>query len=123
MTDKLKILYVDDEKMNTQLFEINFSDLYHVITASDGIDGLKKLEDNDDIKFIISDMKMPKMNGLEFINKVKETRKKIPCLILSGYTLTKEIEEAINKGTIVEYMVKPFNAKKINDVIVKYNKG
>ncbi len=120
MNDKIKILYVDDEKINTQLFEINFSDLYHVITASTGMEGIDILNNNVDIKFVISDMKMPEMNGLQFIHKVKEIKDDLPCMILSGYCQTQEITEAINSGIIVDYMVKPFNVEKINKIINKH---
>ena len=73
MKGRVKILYVDDEIINLQLFEINFSKNYNVIIADNGFSGLEILENNPDISVVISDMKMPNMNGLEFIKKAKSS--------------------------------------------------
>ena len=123
MNDKNKILYVDDEEINTQLFEINFSDIFNVLTATSGMEGIEILNNNLDVEFVISDMKMPEMNGLQFISKVKKIKNDVPCIILSGYCQTSEIIEALNNRTIVDYMIKPFNIPKINELISKYIKS
>jgi response regulator RpfG family c-di-GMP phosphodiesterase len=70
MDDKPKILYVDDESINLQLFEINFSKKYEVLTADYGIKGLEVLIDNPDIRVVVSDMKMPNMKRLLFCCKI-----------------------------------------------------
>lgn len=119
MNNEIKILYVDDEEFNIKLFELNFSKLYNVLTAYSGMEGIEIINSNQDIEFIISDMKMPEMNGLEFINEVKKIKKDIPCMILSGYCETPEITEALNSNTIVDYMIKPFKVKTLSDVINK----
>lgn len=119
MNNNIKILYVDDEEFNVKLFKLNFSNLYNVLTANSGMEGIEIINSNQDIEFIVSDMKMPEMNGLEFINEVKKIKKEIPCMILSGYCETPEIREALNSNIIVNYMIKPFNVKKLNDVINK----
>ena len=62
------ILYVDDEDVNLFLFEKTFESYYTVITAKSGDEGLKKIEEHQkDIAVVISDMRMPGMNGIEFI--------------------------------------------------------
>ncbi len=69
----ITILYVDDEQTNLVLFEYSFKDLYNVITANSGEEGLLKLKDyKDDIIVVISDMRMPKMNGIEFIIEARK---------------------------------------------------
>lgn len=67
-----KILYVDDEEFNLMLFEANLDYKYNILTALEGYSGLELLTKNNDIKIVISDMKMPKMNGVEFYKKCKE---------------------------------------------------
>ena len=114
-----KILYVDDEFINLQLFEINLSRKYCVYTACDGLVALDILEKNPDIKVVISDMRMPIMTGIEFIKKAKTKFKTIKYYILTGFDITQEIEEAINSGLIVKYFRKPFNLDEIDGEINK----
>lgn len=117
MADKIKLLYIDDEPINTELFKINFQDNYRVITAESGREGLEELNKNDDTKFIISDMKMPGMNGLEFINKAREKYPDKKYFILSGYDISDEIEIALKEKVILKYFKKPFNMEQINMAI------
>lgn len=117
MNEKPKILYVDDEFINLLLFKINFSKKYEVFTAENGLMGLELLDNNHDISIVLSDMKMPAMNGIEFIIKAKAKYPKISYFILTGYEITKEIQEALNSGLIVKYFRKPFNISEIDSEI------
>jgi len=108
-----KILYVDDEPINLQLFEINFSKKYTVCTAIDGFSGLKMLDENPDILAVISDMKMPGMNGIEFIEKSNEKYPEKKYFILTGYEITEVISGAIETGLIIKCFSKPFNLEEI----------
>jgi len=114
MNRKPKILYVDDEFINLQLFKINFDNKYEVFTAENGITGLEVLDNNPDIVVVISDMKMPLMNGIEFIKKAKEKYSHIRFYILTGFQITEEIQEALNSKLILKYFSKPFNLNKID---------
>jgi len=114
MSRKPTILYVDDEPINLKLFEINFKKQYEVITAIDGYDGLAQLEKNTTIKAVVSDMKMPRMNGIEFIKKAKEKYTDAKFFMLSGFETTPEIESALEKGLILRYFRKPFNITEIS---------
>lgn len=103
---KSKILIVDDESdiviMLSRFFE---SKGYHVLTAMNGVDSLKRIEHNPDI--ILLDINMPGLNGLEVCQRI---RKHIACPILF---LTARIEDADKvKGLSVggdDYIVKPFS--------------
>jgi len=117
MNEKPKILYVDDEIVNLQLFQLIFSNKYEVFTAENGLKGLEMLENNHNVSIVISDMKMPFMNGIEFIQKSKAKYKKISYFILTGYEITNEIQEALNLGLIVKYFRKPFNKSEIDSEI------
>ncbi len=112
-----KVLYVDDEPINLKLFEINFSRKFDVFVANDGFKGLELLDKVLDIMVIISDMKMPEMNGIEFIRKAKERHPDKKFYILTGYEITLEIQEALNSGLIHKYFSKPFNVKEIENAI------
>ncbi|MBI9106541.1 MAG: response regulator [Spirochaetales bacterium] len=113
MNKNRKILYLDDEFLNLRLFEMTFSKNHTVLTASDGIEGLEVLAVNPEIAIVISDMKMPNMNGYEFVTRAKEKYPNIMFAILSGYEITEELSVAMKKGVISKYFNKPFNVREI----------
>ena len=117
MTDKISVLYVDDEPINLKLFELNFRSKYNILTASDGFEGLEVLKNTPGIKVVISDMRMPRMNGIEFITTAKQNYPHITYYILTGFDITDEINEAIEKKLINKYFRKPFNFKEIDGAI------
>jgi len=117
MDSKHTILYVDDEQLNLQLFAINFKDKYNVVTAISGQEGINTLKSNQKIKFVISDMKMPGMNGIQFIKLAKLEFPSILFYILTGFEITKEIADALNDKLILKYFRKPFNIRDIEAAI------
>ncbi len=117
MNNKPKLLYVDDEPINLMLFEVNFRKRYEVITAEDAIQGLQLLDEHKDFKIVISDMRMPKMTGIEFIRKAKKIYPDISFFILTGYDIRGEIQEAINQGLIIKCFQKPLNIDEISESI------
>lgn len=117
MMEKKTILYVDDESLNLLLFKMNFEKQYTVITCESGKEGLEVLRTNKDIKVVISDMKMPQMNGTEFIASAKELAAHLNYYILTGFEISDEIQHALDKGLIRRYFQKPFNVKEITQEI------
>lgn len=117
MRGEASILYVDDEPINIMLFELNFKRNYNVITAISGHEGLEKLHANTSIKAVISDMKMPNMDGIEFISKAKSEFPSISYFILTGYDVNDVILNAIKSNLIVKYFRKPFNTNEIESSI------
>jgi response regulator RpfG family c-di-GMP phosphodiesterase len=115
--EKKTILYVDDESLNLLLFKMNFEKQYTVITCESGKEGLEVLRTNKDIKVVISDMKMPHMNGTEFIASAKELAEHLNYYILTGFEISDEIQHALDKGLIRRYFQKPFNVKEITQEI------
>ena len=117
----MKVLYVDDEEINLMLFEAILETKYEVITALDGLLALEALEKNPDINIVFSDMKMPKMNGLQFITAAKEKYASIPYYLLTGFDISEEIQEYIDNGDIVDCLRKPFEMERIIKEIEKIN--
>lgn len=117
MNEKIKILYIDDEEINLELFTYNFSDKYEVITGCCGSVGLEYLKKYPGIKIVISDMKMPNMNGLEFIAEAKKIFSDKCYYILTGYDITEEIKTAIESQLVLRYFRKPFNITEIENAI------
>jgi two-component system, response regulator, stage 0 sporulation protein F len=117
MTDKITLLYVDDEPINLILFEVNFKKKYNVFTAASGYEGLTCLKSNPSIMVVVSDLKMPGMNGLEFVKHAKRDFPNIIFFILTGYGLTEEISAAIEEKMINKYFSKPFNINEMANSI------
>jgi len=118
MQSDFKLLYVDDEATNLQLFYLNFRKDFEVYTATDAYEGLELLKSHsDEIVIVISDMKMPGMNGLEFIRKAKEIYPLKKYFILTGFNITPEINQAIDEGLILKCFSKPFNITEIRNAI------
>ncbi|HPM13317.1 MAG TPA: response regulator [Bacteroidales bacterium] len=117
MDSKTSILYVDDEPINLMLFELNFKSKYHVITANNAKEGLHVLEKNPHIPIVISDMKMPEVNGVDFLRSVKEQFPQCSCFILTGFDITPEIQKALREHIILKYLSKPFVIHEINTAI------
>ncbi|MBP1668749.1 MAG: response regulator [Bacteroidetes bacterium] len=113
------LLYVDDEPLNLTLFEINFRKKYTVRTALSGEKGLEILRSEPSIAVVITDMKMPGMNGIEFIRKAKENFPEIVFFILTGYEITGEIIQALEEKLIHKYFKKPFLMKEMETAILE----
>jgi CheY-like chemotaxis protein len=78
------ILYVDDESINLRLFKISFKDNCDITTAQSGEDGLKLLEDSHHFDIIISDQRMPGMNGTQFMIEAKKNTTAIQIYFANG---------------------------------------
>lgn len=117
MKQKIKVLYIDDEKVNLDLFEYNFSGKYDVVTGCCGDFGLECLQKHPDIKVVISDMKMPNMSGLEFIKRAKSIYSDKKYFILTGFDITNEIRAALKSNLISKYFSKPFNITEIENAL------
>jgi len=117
MNSKPKILYVDDEPMNLVLFELNFNQFYDVLTSTNGFNALEILQENTDLNAVISDLKMPLINGFDFLAKVKEGFPEMKCFLMSGYDLNEQIANALNTGLILSHFMKPFDLDKIRSTL------
>jgi len=119
MITKPSLLYVDDEPINLKIFELSFKNRFNIITALSGFEGMDILKKNPQISIVVSDMRMPKMNGLEFIALAKKQFSNIIFFILTGYDITDEISEALNSKLINQYFRKPFNVAEIERTIIE----
>jgi len=119
MKEKITVLYVDDEPINLKIFELSFKNRFIIHTAISGFEGMGILKSNSDISVVVSDMRMPKMDGLEFIAMAKREFPNIIFFILTGYDITEQIADALNNKLINKYFRKPFNFKEIESSIVE----
>ncbi len=107
MEKKASILVVDDEAGLRDLFKAELQwQGYQVITAGDGQEGLRHLN-QDQIDLVISDIKMPGMNGIELLKAVKDKDHDMPVVIMTGYASLETAMEAVRLGAY-DYIRKPF---------------
>lgn len=100
------ILIIDDEKaIRKTLIEILSFEGYKIDEAMDGEEGLKKFrEKNYDV--VLCDIKMPKLDGIEFLQKAGESNPDIPIIMISGHGNIETAVEAVKKGAY-DYLAKP----------------
>jgi len=112
-----KILYVDDEIINLELLQLTFMNDFQVLVAESAEEGLRLLELNPDIHVVISDLKIPGMNGMDFIKEVKKMSQERVCMLLTGFMEPDIMMEGLNKELIFRYLLKPWNTNELDEAI------
>lgn len=103
------VLCVDDEQnILSAIKRLLRKEAYRLLTAVSGPEGLAVLAEND-VHVVISDQRMPSMNGTEFLKQVKALYPDILRIILTGYTEVDSITAAINEGSVYKFFLKPWN--------------
>lgn len=104
-----RILFVDDEpNVLSALRRIFRRENYHIDTAMSGAEGLQLLKENE-YQLVISDHKMPQMNGAEFLKRVKALHPATIRIMLTGEADTGAVLGAINEGAVYKFILKPWN--------------
>jgi DNA-binding NtrC family response regulator len=116
MSQTVKVLVVDDDKKIRTLLLDTLSALgYKTIGARDGEEALALLEKQKP-DMVISDIKMPKLNGLSLLRNIKNKDPKIPVLMITGYNFTYTKDQAIDNGAD-GFLAKPFRISKIEELM------
>jgi response regulator RpfG family c-di-GMP phosphodiesterase len=111
-----KILYVDDEKVNLELFRLNFKKEYQVLTCLSGFEGIEIVK-QEDIKVVISDLRMPGINGIEMIEEIKKIDPSIICILLTAFIEPQVMLKAINEEIVFRYITKPWKKEEVKNII------
>lgn len=109
-------MYVDDEVINLELFKINFRNDYSIVVADSAQKGLEILK-NEDIKVIISDLKMPHMSGIDFIERIKRENPEKICILLTAFMESEVMLRAINEELVYRYIMKPWKKDELREII------
>lgn len=110
------ILIVEDEKMVREGLVRAFSNTYRMYQASNGKEAVDVIKKNSEIRVIVSDLKMPELDGFELLEQVKTTNKKIDVIFVTAFYSIESAVDAIKKGAF-EYMTKPVDLKKLEQTI------
>lgn len=105
---KKNILIVEDDKDIVELLQLYLEgDNFNTIVANNGLEGLKQLE-AESIDLALVDIMMPKMNGYDFIKKIRNDDSKLPIIIISAKSMDVDKILGLNLGADI-YITKPFN--------------
>ncbi len=106
------ILVVDDEpNYQIVLSELLRDEGYEVFTADSGTAALPIVRDTD-LDLVLSDMKMPGMDGIEFMRKIKEFNKELPVILITAFAEVEKAVEAMHLGAFT-YLAKPFSNEQL----------
>ncbi|WP_162342017.1 MULTISPECIES: response regulator [Cyclobacterium] len=114
--DKITILYVDDEVNNLKAFKATFRRDYKIYLAESADEGRDILLQQD-IDIIITDQRMPKENGVDFLESIIPMHPDPMRILLTGYTDIQAVIDAINKGKVYHYLTKPWEEDYLRTVV------
>ncbi|MCL9781190.1 response regulator [Vibrio sp. S4M6] len=115
---KAQVLIVDDEQDILKSLTRILRQQYDVTTFTSGQEALDHLQDNP-IDVIISDMRMPEMDGAEFLTKAKDVCPDAIRLLLTGYSDMESTIRAVNEGGIYSYLSKPWDNEELKLTVAK----
>ena len=112
------ILVVDDERNYLLVLEALLSEEgYQVITAEGARRGIELLQEND-LDVVLTDMKMPGMDGMEFMERIRQRQADLPVIMMTAFGSVEKAVEAMRKGAF-DYIVKPFKNEELKLTIAK----
>jgi CheY-like chemotaxis protein len=104
---RARLLFVDDEPAVLEAMSANLGRWFDVVTATSGADGLERLEAESDFAVVVSDMRMPKMDGATFLALARETAPDAVRMLLTGQSDLEATIKAVNHGQIFRFLTKP----------------
>jgi len=111
-----KILVGDDELTTRMLYQEVLGEAgYEVVAAKDGREAYEKfLSDKPDL--VILDIKMPKMHGLEVLERIRQTDKKVPVIISTAYQKMED-DTAVSHGDVACFLTKPVDIRRLREEV------
>jgi two-component system probable response regulator PhcQ len=107
---KCTVLYVDDEEMALKYFARAFEKRFPILTALNGADGYRLLEENRDrIGLVITDQRMPGEKGVQFLERARQLHPRAIRILTTAYSDLNVAVEAVNSGAIYKYVTKPWD--------------
>lgn len=102
-----RILFVDDDERLLKGMTRQLDEFYDIDTACGPVRGLQKVQDDGPYAVVVSDMRMPAMTGVEFLEKVRQAEPETVRIILTGYADLASTVQAVNQGNVFRFLGKP----------------
>jgi FixJ family two-component response regulator len=112
-----RILFVDDEQGVLDGYERLLRKDFYVSVARSGLQGLATIEEHGPFAVVVSDMRMPYMNGAEFLSQVRQRWPDSVRMLLTGYTDLSAAIAAVNEGNIFRFLTKPCAKEVLTDAL------
>lgn len=126
MNSKQKILVVDDDPNVLEVLNARLTSAGFIVIKADGAEKALEYIQENQVDFIISDMKMPNMGGMDLFSEVRMINPTLPVLFLTAYGTIPDAVHAVKAGA-VDYLVKPFDGrelvKKLKDIIAETSRS
>ena len=115
MSETIKILFVDDEPDLVPLIRQTFRSQVRkgeveLAFAADGLEALEHLRDNHDVEVVVTDINMPRMDGLTLLGRIRELGRQTRSVVVTAYGDMENIRTAMNKGAF-DFLTKPIDMK------------
>lgn len=118
-SERLSLIYLDDEEINLILFKEMFKRDFDIHTTTNPHEAIDYVRNND-VDFVLTDQLMPVMTGVEFLRELEGIQ--VPSnpkkIIISGYTREGEVNEALERKLIDRFVSKPWNYDKLKDLLL-----
>lgn len=114
---RTKVLFVDDNPNILSALKRNFRNDYEVDTAERGEDGLDLLASHGPYAVVVADMKMPGMDGIEFLERAERSSPDTVRVMLTGNADQQTAVDAVNRGRVFRFLNKPIKAEAIKSVL------
>lgn len=116
---RLRVLVVDDDKRVCDLLaDLLTPDGCEVVAINNPEDGLEKLRQKESFHILILDLRMPEMNGIELLDKIRRIDRDVAVIILTAYPSLESATDAINLD-VSAYMQKPFAGEEMRETIAR----
>ncbi|MFA6243298.1 MAG: HD domain-containing phosphohydrolase [Candidatus Hydrogenedentales bacterium] len=113
-----KVLFVDDDANILEAYQRKLQQVLPVYTAQGPHLGLREIQENGPFAVVVSDMNMPMMNGVEFLQKVRELAPDTVRIMLTGKADIKVAMEAVNDGNVFRFLTKPCPSRLMGDSLL-----
>lgn len=114
-----KILLIDDDRNIVQAIQRHLRKYFHIEVAISGDQGLLVLKSRGPFAVVVSDMKMAKMDGAQFLSRVKQLSPDTIRIILTGHANAQAISNAVNDAGVYRLLTKPCNAKDLVQTLMR----
>ena len=117
--EKARCLYVDDEDVNLIAFIAAFGREFDILTASCMDEALDVFQNEQGIGVVVADQRMPEGTGVELLERIFELDPYPARIILTAFLNETDIIDAVNRGRVYQYVLKPWNEKELRIMLMR----
>lgn len=116
--ERIKVLFIDDERINLLAFKSSFRREFDVFTSISAVDAVP-IMDNEDIHVVIADQRMPEKTGVDFFNELRIKHPLPTRILITAYSDYQAVVDSINKGHVYRFLKKPWDNIELKNAILE----